>query len=163
MKISLSVALSLTIHQVLLFKILTINNVSIKRAIINNVIIIISTYCLKINVIIVIKIPATKFPIISGKKLCLKERFKNTAIAVPVQTPVTGKGIATNIKRPIVSIFNFTSSALPSVFLAKSSALFLRTASTFKIKFLTKPTFLSKLNSGFSKKKIGIHIKDEPI
>ena len=143
--------------------VLIMNIISITAIKANKQAIIISTYGLNKKVSKVIKVPATKFPSISGKKLCLNDNPKKTAIAVPVQIPVKGSGIETKINNPTMRIFVFTSSALSLDFLAKFSAFCFKTISIFSIILLTNLIFLSKLNIGISKKNIGIQIIDEPI
>ena len=67
--------------------------------------------------------PATKFPAQTGKIDSLNFKPKNTAIAVPVHTPVIGKGIATKINT--AKIFKELS-LVPSLllFILSSKALF---------------------------------------
>jgi hypothetical protein len=45
--------------------------------------------------------PAINIPIEIDNKACLNFKPKRTAATEPVQTPVTGRGIATNSIRPI--------------------------------------------------------------
>lgn len=58
----------------------------------------------KIEQIVIIIIPATKFPSITVIHVSIKLKLSSTAIAVPVHTPVKGSGIATNKNTPNIFI-----------------------------------------------------------
>ena len=87
---------------------------------------------------------------------------KKTAIAVPVHTPVTGKGTATNTNRLIIIIFFASFSGEPSVFFAISSAFLWKIPSIFSISLLMNLIFFNRLKMGISRKNSATDIIVEP-
>ena len=99
--------------------------------------------------------PAIKFPITTGRTHSLNLRFKNTAIAVPVQTPVIGKGIATNKNTPSC-LMRVSDIGFPPDFCCCFSsvcwALSAKYFSTFNANPFTNIIFFNRLSTGRNKK-----------
>ena len=78
--------------------------------------------------------PAMNTPIKIDRKACLNFKPKRTAVSEPVQTPVAGRGIATNNAKPIRSYFSTT---LPCLLVRSKIQCNIRS---------TKPILLSSLD-----------------
>ena len=107
-------------------------------------------------------LPATRLPSAMGNTLSLNFIPKNTAMAVPVHTPVIGNGTATKINRLRILISLASFSADPLADAATFSAFALNMLSIFSTKRFISFIFFNRLNIGISKKNSATLIAVEP-